>query len=209
MILSPERGFAFHHAPKTGGTALALALEADARPGDLMVGDTPGAKAMRRRIRGLRAAGRVWKHATHRDARGLLADDVMARLVPVTLVRNPWDRVVSFWAWGRAQAFDHPMIAVAKAKDFPDFARDPLVTRSLAAQPYAALVAGGRRPLFLRLEEPADLRLLRPFAGRVEMPRANVSARERDWRGYYDARARDAVAAACADDIARFGYAFD
>ena len=49
MIVSRGRGYVFVHIPKTGGTAMALALEARAMPDDLLVGDTP--KATRRRGR--------------------------------------------------------------------------------------------------------------------------------------------------------------
>ena len=58
MILSPGRSYVFIHAPKTGGTALALALEARAMKDDIMLGDTPkgiyiaeeAAKALRDRL---------------------------------------------------------------------------------------------------------------------------------------------------------------
>jgi len=44
MILSRGRGYLFIHIPKTGGTSMALALEARAMKDDLMLGDTPKAK---------------------------------------------------------------------------------------------------------------------------------------------------------------------
>ncbi|MGB0905194.1 MAG: Type II secretory pathway, pullulanase PulA, partial [Mangrovicoccus sp.] len=44
MILSRRRGFLFIHIPKTGGTALALALENHACADDILVGDTPKAR---------------------------------------------------------------------------------------------------------------------------------------------------------------------
>ena len=43
MIISPGRGYVFVHAPKTGGTAMALALEARAMADDILIGDTPKA----------------------------------------------------------------------------------------------------------------------------------------------------------------------
>jgi hypothetical protein len=41
------------------------------------------------------------------------------------------------------------------------------------------------------------------------LPRANESARARDWRGYYSDADAALIAEDCAEDIARFGYAFD
>jgi hypothetical protein len=39
MIISPGRGYVFVHIPKTGGTSLALALEARAMKDDILIGD--------------------------------------------------------------------------------------------------------------------------------------------------------------------------
>ncbi|WGH78845.1 Type II secretory pathway, pullulanase PulA [Jannaschia ovalis] len=211
MILSPGRGYVFVHAPKTGGTAMTLALEARARADDILIGDTPKAVRRRRRIAGAQTAGRLWKHSTLADVRGLLPDSVLDGLRPVMLVRNPWDRMVSYYHWLRAQDFDHPAVAAARAKSFGDFVMDAEVGESFRRQPFASYVAGGRDPIFLRLEHlDADLPAFAALLGfRPEMPHANRSDRAADWRGYYDARTRAQVGAVCAEDIARFGYAFD
>lgn len=52
MILSRGRRFIFVHIPKTGGTALALSLEGRAMKDDILIGDTPKARARSRRWRG-------------------------------------------------------------------------------------------------------------------------------------------------------------
>ncbi len=59
MIISPRRRYVFVHIPKTGGTALSLALEARAMKEDILIGDTPKARARRGRVKGLKAAGRL------------------------------------------------------------------------------------------------------------------------------------------------------
>ncbi|MFO6462991.1 Type II secretory pathway, pullulanase PulA [Jannaschia sp. KMU-145] len=211
MILSPGRGYAFVHVPKTGGTAMALALEARAQADDILIGDTPKAVRRRGRLKGAKAAGRLWKHSTLRDVRGLLPDAVLDALVPVTLVRNPWDRMVSYYHWLRAQEFDHASVGLAKAKSFDAFLADPLTEAQMRAHPYASYVAGGGDPIFIRLEHLAtDLPPFEKLLGfKIDMPRVNRSERAADWRGYYDADARARVAEICADDIARFGYGFD
>ena len=216
MIVSPSRRFVFAHAPKTGGTALMLALEARARADDILIGDTPKARARKRRLAGLPARGRLWKHATLTDLDGWLSADDLAGMFVLTLVRNPWDRMVSYYHWLRAQGFDHPAVRLAKAVDFAAFLADPGTQSAMAAWPYAAWVttaAGVERcDLFARLEHlDADLAPFEAHLGLRLSPvaRANESERARDWRGYYSADMAALVARLCAGDIARFGYRFD
>ena len=102
MIISRQRRFIFVHVPKTGGTALALALEARAAKDDILIGDTPKARARAGRWKGVKTAGRVWKHQHAGRCGG--AGDAWRKsrhFQTVTLVRNPWDRVVSYYHWLR------------------------------------------------------------------------------------------------------------
>jgi|TARA_B110000908_G_scaffold110430_1_gene129537 hypothetical protein len=57
MIISMGRKYIFVHAPKTGGTSMALALEARVMKDDLMLGDTPKAIKRRKRLKDVKAAG--------------------------------------------------------------------------------------------------------------------------------------------------------
>ena len=50
MIISKSRNYVFVHIPKTGGTALTLALEDRAAADDIIVGDTPKAKRRKKRL---------------------------------------------------------------------------------------------------------------------------------------------------------------
>ncbi|MBI1415731.1 MAG: Type II secretory pathway, pullulanase PulA [Limimaricola sp.] len=215
MIVSRARRYIFVHIPKTGGTALTQALEARVGPDDILIGDTPKARRRRHRLKGLQAAGRLWKHSTLSDIAGLVTPEEMADFCIFTLVRNPWDRVVSYYHWLRAQDFAHPAVARAKALDFSAFLNHPATVASLTATPYSSYLtdAAGveRATLYLRLERlEEDLpRLAAKIGFLPEMERINVSDRVRDWRGFYSDEDAALLARIAATDIARFGYAFD
>jgi hypothetical protein len=216
MIISRARKYIFVHIPKTGGTALSLALEARAARDDILIGDTPKARARKGRLNGVKTAGRLWKHSTLADVAGLVNDAEVAQYFTVTLVRNPWDRIVSYCHWLRAQSFAHPAVGLAKALDFSGFLHHPQTQTSLQMWPYGAYLRDRqgveRCRLFARLEhlEP-DLAPFEAHLGfrMVPLLRMNESARERDWRGYYSDADAALVAELCAEDIARFGYRFD
>lgn len=215
MIISPGRRYIFVHIPKTGGTALSLALEARAMRDDILIGDTPKARRRKGRLAHLNAAGRLRKHATLADIDGVLAPEVLAGCLVFTLVRNPWDRMVSYYHWLRVQGFDHPAVHLARRTEFSDFLNDPLTGATFSAAPYASYTktAGGvqRADLFVRLEHlDADLPPVESHLGFAlrPLPVANRSERRGDYRGYYCDRDVETLARICAEDIARFGYRF-
>lgn len=216
MYLSRGRKFLFLHIPKTGGTALTLALEARALKDDIIVADTPKGRARAGRQRRLETAGRLWKHSTLADIRGLATEDEIAGFFTVTMVRNPWDRIVSYYHWLRAQNFDHPAVTLAKRTDFSSFLDAPETRASFAAHPFDSYVRNAdgteRCNLFIRLEHfDEDVAPFEAHLGFRLAPLAieNASDRQRDWRPYYSERDAGIVAELCAKDIARFGYRFD
>jgi hypothetical protein len=216
MIISRGRKFIFVHIPKTGGTALSLALEARAMKDDILIGDTPKARARKGRLKGVKAAGRLWKHSTLSDVAGLVTPEEIASFFTVTLVRNPWDRMVSYYHWLRSQAFAHPAVGLAKAHDFSGFLNHPQTQVSVRLWPYAAYMRDAqgveRARLFVRLEHLEED--IAPFESHLgfrltPLPKANESNRVRDWRGFYSDVDAALVADMCAPDIQRFGYGFD
>lgn len=214
MILSRGRQYLFIHAPKTGGTSMALALEARAMKDDVMLGDTPKAKQRRKRLAGVQAAGRLWKHSTLADLDGVVRREELADLFIFTLVRNPWDRMVSYYHWLREQSFDHPVVSLAHDLPFEAFVNEDLVAQSFLQAPAASYVtdAGGRLrvDLFIRLEHLAeDIAPLEAHLGfALDIPHVNRSDRDAQYHSLYTDRSRAAVAAMCAADIKRFAYRF-
>ncbi|MCX7567034.1 sulfotransferase family 2 domain-containing protein [Sulfitobacter sp. F26169L] len=215
MILSRGRGYLFVHAPKTGGTSMALALEARAMKDDIMLGDTPKAIKRRKRLKGVTATGRLWKHATLADLEGLVNIDELDDLFVFTMVRNPWDRMVSYYHWLRGQHFDHPAVILAKQSTFAAFVAAPSIADSFSRAPAASYVtdSGGRERanLFIRLEHLAeDINPLQSHLGfDLDVPHVNQSTRAADYRAAYTDTSREQVEMMCAEDIARFGYRFE
>ena len=105
MMGSRGRGYVCVHIPKTGGTALALALEARAMADDLLVGDTRKALRRRKSLKGIKTRGRLWKHSTLSEAEGLIkAVDAELSDESVSFYPGVSYRHLMVWRGGKAGA---------------------------------------------------------------------------------------------------------
>lgn len=196
---------------------MALALEARAMKDDILVGDTP--KAVRRRGRTKRLAdlarGRLWKHSTLADIEGVIAPEMLQGMFVFTLVRNPWDRVVSYYHWLQVQRFDHPAVRLARAVGFKEFVLHPHTQASFRQSPASTYVCDSNGQehcqAFIRVEHlEADLAPVESHLGfSLDIPHVNRSEREHDYRAYYDAETARHLGEMCSKDIERFGYTFE
>jgi len=213
MILSRGRKYVFIHIPKTGGTSLAMALEARAMKDDIMLGDTPKALKRRRKVNQVQAAGRLWKHSKLVDLVGLIDPVEVADLHVVTLVRNPWARLVSYYHWLQKQSFDHGAVERAKAMDFSQFVSDTETQSSIKNNSYSSYTSLPNvtiSPDFIRLEAfDEDSAAFQAHLGfKLELPHLNSSQAVTDYRTFYTKATQALVAQMCAEDIQKFGYSF-
>ena len=138
----------------------------------------------------------------------------MADLFTFTLVRNPWDRMVSYYYWLRAQSFSHPAVGLAKSSTFDAFLNAPLTASTFRSNPYSSYMTDSvgtvHADLYIRLEhlEEDAARLNEHLGFAIEMPVANQSKRPNDWRELYSDVNVELVAKLCAPDIAAHGYEF-
>ena len=209
MIISQGRKYIFIHIPKTGGTALSLALEDRAMADDIFIGDTP--KAVKRRAKAKKWAGdrKLRKHSTLAELEGLV--DPTEYFV-LTLVRNPWDRMVSYYHWLKDQTFDHRAVELAKLNGFSDFLNHPETVAVQSAETYTSYVtAPNVTPHFVRLEALADdIKGFEDHLGfKIDIPHVNRSDRDVDWRGYYSENDAELVGRIYSEDVKKFGYSFE
>ncbi|NRB04361.1 MAG: sulfotransferase family 2 domain-containing protein [Rhodobacteraceae bacterium] len=215
MIWSPGRNYLFIHIPKTGGTSLALALEGRAMKEDVMLGDTPKALKRRRRVANLKTSGRLWKHSALSDLEGLVPNEDLETLFVFTLVRNPWDRMVSYYHWLRGQEFDHPAVRLAKTVPFKPFVLDPMTRATWRKSPARSYVCDregqDRCRSYIRIEHlKEDAQPLWAHLGfTLEVPHVNLSDRDAQYGRYFDQETQAAVAEIAAEDISQFGYTFE
>ena len=214
MFISQARQFVFVHIPKTAGTALTVALEERAARDDIIIGDTPKAQRRKKRLEGLTPAGRLWKHSTLRDIDGVLSAQDLEQMFCTTLIRNPWDRAVSYYHWLQDQNFDHPAVTLAKLLEFDGFMRDPLTVTAFRDWPYGAYMtdaSGAERcSSYMRIEhlEEDSAEFVAHLGFELTLPVVNESTRDADYRSYYDDALAEFVGVLCAEDVRRFGYSF-
>jgi len=200
-MISFQKRFLFVHIPKTAGNSIQSVLR-DYSEDELVAlrGEQDGIQRF-----GLRNPKyKIKKHSTLAEYRAALGDTEFDKLYRFTCVRNPWDRMVSYYftptqntiAWDRKK-FRKAIVKVLSAAD------------------YLRLDKGEKDPFaninyIMRFENLADD--FRAVCATLDispapLPRYNRSKREH-YSKYYDDELRELVGALFATEIERFGYKF-
>jgi hypothetical protein len=201
-MISFQKRFLFVHIPKTAGNSIQSIL-CDYSEDELVAlrGEQDGIERF-----GLRNPKyKIKKHSTLAEYKAALGEVQFGDLYKFTCVRNPWDRMVSYYftptqnmaAWDRKKFRK----AIVKALSVADYLRLDKVEED----PF------GNVDYIMRLENLADD--FRTVCGTLgilpaTLPRYNRSSREH-YSKYYDDELRELVRARFAAEIERFGYIFE
>ena len=201
-MISFQKRFLFVHIPKTAGNSIQSVLR-DYSEDELVAlrGEQDGIERF-----GLRNPKyKIKKHSTLAEYRAALGEMEFGSLFKFTCIRNPWDRMVSYYftPTQNTSAWDRKKFRKA-------------IVKLLPVADYLRLDKGGGDPFanvnyIMRFENLADD--FRAVCAALDispapLPRYNRSHREH-YSKYYDDELRELVGARFAAEIERFGYTFE
>ena len=201
-MISFQKRFLFVHIPKTAGNSIQSVLR-DYSEDQLVAlrGEQDGIERF-----GLRNPKyKIKKHSTLAEYRAALGEMEFGSLFKFTCIRNPWDRMVSYYftPTQNTSAWDRKKFRKA-------------IVKLLPVADYLRLDKGGGDPFanvnyIMRFENLADD--FRAVCAALDispapLPRYNRSHREH-YSKYYDDELRELVGARFAAEIERFGYTFE
>lgn len=204
-MISLAHNFLFVHIPKTAGNSIQNVLRAYSE--DKIVCLMPHQDGIERfEVRSDKF--NIHKHSTLHDYRAELGDEVFQRLFKFTSVRNPWDRMVSFYfsphrgpvSWNREQFLQL-------------IAQIPPVTAHvfLEGGSYSGPSCFNNMDYFIRYESlNDDFKKVCELIGIpwVPLPIRNKSKRQ-PYAIYYDDELVELVRNRFSEEISYFGYEFE
>ena len=201
-MISFQKQFLFVHIPKTAGNSIQSILR-DYSEDEIV--------ALRSEQDGIERFGvrnpnyKIKKHSTLAKYRDALGEERFRSLYKFACVRNPWDRMVSYYFT--------PTQSVGEL-DRKEFRK--VISKALSVADYLRLDRGEDDPFsnvdhVMRFENLADdFQSVCATLGipTVDLPQYNRSSREH-YSKYYDDNLREFVSKRFALEIERFGYTFD
>ncbi|MCH2209855.1 MAG: sulfotransferase family protein [Fuerstiella sp.] len=208
MIVSFDKKFLFCHLLRTGGTSIKRALKPySSQPERFM--ENRILRALGIRINHWTAYERKWfrGHTSAGIAKCNMPSDVWSDLFRFTIVRNPFDRMVSLYhhlprhksGRGVRDLTFHEFVNTWSRR--PEFQQKPLITDE-NGKLLVDFVGH-----FESLRE--DFRYICQKIGlEADLEHANASPRQRDYRDYYTPELISVVQEVFSDDLESFGYQF-
>jgi sulfotransferase famil protein len=201
-MISLQKRFLFVHIPKTAGNSIQSVLRDYSE--DQLV-------ALRKEQDGIERFGlrnanyKIKKHSTLSEYQHALGDEQFRNLYKFTCVRNPWDRMVSYYftPTQKPETWDPKKFRgiISKAVSMPDYLR----LDNGEDDPFANV------DYIMRFESLADgFRAVCKAIGisPPTLPQYNRSRRDH-YSKYYDDELRELVRSRFAAEIDRFNYTFE
>ena len=142
MIISNSHKFIFVHVMKTAGTSVSAAIDPCLRWNDVAIGGTRFGEQIQPAFR---ERFGLHKHSTASEIRAMVGADVWSSYFTFTLVRHPYDRIVSLYTWLHKTLRNAPpdatewswpvATAFRESQGFSGFIRHELFRRSLGGRP--------------------------------------------------------------------------
>lgn len=208
-MISHRHKCIFIHIPKTGGSSINPLLWPGKRTeADLWMGFVD-------RFRNKYQTGGL-QHLLARYVREEVGSEVFASYFKFAFVRNPFDRLVSQYAYLSQRADLREYLQVPEGTPFRDYVRIVEDSDHVQVKPQIEFthdVDGTQLVDFIgrfeRYEEGFNHVMTVLGLPDLQLPHNNQSVRERDYRQYYDDETAEIVAVRYAADLAAFGYSFD
>ena len=207
--VKPEQGLVFIHIPRCGGTSvhdfLAATVPLEPRPG------------LAARLAQFYLPSLLNKHTTGRVLREVLGETNWMSVQKLTVVRNPWDQMVSRYHWWLQKAprfsfFRECAAEVAELGSFDSFLSSRFGREFGNPLDWFTDDYGTDIVDFVARYETLE-RDIHQFcesarlAPRKVLPHLNATERS-SYRDYYNSNTRRIVASRFSDLIVRFGYQF-
>lgn len=155
------------------------------------------------------------QHLLARHIRLEVGENVFNAYFKFAIVRNPWDRLVSQYAYLKKRKDLQHYLGVTAETTFAQYMEAAALSDHVQLKPQADFVNDesglsivdfiGR---FETLKEDAQRIFSRLGIQNMVLPHAQRSLRDRDYRSYYTPETRDRVAQIYRRDIALFNYEF-
>ena len=207
-MISHARHCIFVHIPKTGGTSIEDVIWPKPRRGeDLWMGFiAPG--------RNKYQTGGL-QHLLARQIRIEVGGDVFTRYFKFSIIRNPWDRVISQYSYLKQRPDLQDYFGVKADAPLAQYLAAISRSDHVQVMPQLNFLRDGNGTMlvdlvgrFETLAQDAREIFRRIGIDDAVMPHEAKSDRRSGYRDYYDDETRERVTELYAEDIAHFGYAF-
>jgi hypothetical protein len=201
-MISLQKRFLFVHIPKTAGNSIQTILRHYSE--DEITSSRPSQDGIERF--GVRNANyKIKKHSTLAEYRAALGEEQFRRLYKFACVRNPWDRLISYFFTPGQQRVEWDRHAFKKFVSKTLSVADYLRLEEAEVDPFGNV---NRVMRFENLAEDFQTVCSELNIPSAPLPQYNRSQREH-FSKYYDLELRALVERRFALEIERFGYAFD